>query len=327
MSSTTPAPDPLAPTRLALTSFLLDGDAASAYHFVTELLSGGVPFDAILFDLFGPVEADLGSRWEYGDYEISREHAATGAVETLLALLTGTFEQPEEGDLIVIASAEGDDHALPARMVSAYLLYLGHRVLYLGSSVPADDLAEFLEVEQPAALVLSCAMANHLPGARASIAAAHRAGVPVLAGGRGFGPDGRWARAVGADAWARHPREIEAILAAGVPSPGDLPPPADDAAAALADRREALLAAAVTELGTAATARLRRELALLFDSVVAAVLVGDAAIVGDTVAWQAAMLDAQGHGAEAGGRLTEALQSALAGRDPEAAALLAAGAR
>jgi methanogenic corrinoid protein MtbC1 len=306
---------------------LLDGDAAGAYHFVTELLSSGVPFDAILFDLFAPVEADLGSRWEYGDYEISREHAATGAVETLLALLTGTFEQPEEGDLVVIAAAEGDDHALPGRMVSAYLLYLGYRVLYLGSSVPADDLGGFIEEEQPAALVLSCAMATHLPGARASIAAANGAGVPVIAGGRGFGTDGRWARRLGADAWARHPREIDALLEAGLPAPGNLPSLEDDAAATLVDQREVVLAAAITELGSAATGRLRRELALLFDSVIAAVLVDDPAVVGETVAWQDAMLDAQGHGADAGDRLVEALRSALADRNPKAAALLEAGAR
>ncbi len=44
-------------------------------------------------------------------------------------------------------------------------------------------------------------------------------GVPVMAGGRAFGPDGRHARALGADAWAPDARAAAAVLDEGLPAP------------------------------------------------------------------------------------------------------------
>ncbi|MGB7859386.1 MAG: cobalamin-dependent protein, partial [Acidimicrobiia bacterium] len=186
---------------MALTSAALAGDAGGLYRIASNLMDEGVPFDSVLFDYLLATERELGKRWEQADYLITEEHAATAAIETVIALLAGMLDQPREGSSVAVVTAEGDDHSLPARAVAAELLFLGYRTTFLGANVPGVDFQEYLEIDRPDVIVLSAAMTGHLPGAHSVINAAHAVGVPVVVGGAAFGRDGIWADAVGADAW------------------------------------------------------------------------------------------------------------------------------
>lgn len=319
-----PATSQIDSVRLAVTSALLEGDAGSAFHMVRGLLDEGVPFDVALFDVVSAAHADFGTRWQKGDYRIADEHAATGAVETLVAMLAGSFDLPEEGREVVIAAAQGDQHSLPARITSAYLLWLGYRVRYLGSNMEAADLAGYLTEDTPTALILSCAIPTLLPGARASIRAAHQAGVPVLTGGRGFGPEGVWAYTLGADAWVASPREIDDVLSSWEPDIETaelVVAPVPGEAEVIAERRLEVLASATRRLSEPSY-RLRSELGLLLSAVEATLLVNDPELLSAFVEWQDSMLSDQGYSAEITAQLAPALSDALAGPAPIAAALL-----
>ncbi|MDJ0960797.1 MAG: cobalamin-dependent protein [Acidimicrobiia bacterium] len=234
-------------TQLGVVTALLDGDASLAFHQVLDLLSAGTPFDEILFDVLVPIQTDVGRRWVEGDYGIGDEHAVSAALETVVALLAGSFDQPEDGTHIVISAAEGDTHSLPSKVIAAYLTFRGFRVTNLGATLPAEELQESLELHRPAALILTCTMAGNLPGARQCIAAAHRAGVPVVAGGRGFGSDDRRARRLGADAWLSNPRLLDGLL-------GRWEPKIEEAEAAAADLDEANLSDRWADVGAIAEA-------------------------------------------------------------------------
>jgi hypothetical protein len=126
---------------------------------------------------------------------VADEHAATAVTEACtLALPTSGA-----GPLVLVACPEGEWHTLPPRMLA---VVAGVRAVVLGPGLPAAHLERYLDRQQPDVLALSCTMPTNLLQARDSIAAAHRAGVPVVAGGRAFGPDGRRAAHLGADAWA-----------------------------------------------------------------------------------------------------------------------------
>ena len=310
--------------RLAVTSALIDGDPGAAFHMVKGLMEQGVPFDVVLFDVVAVAHADFGTRWKDGDYRIADEHAASGAVETLVAMLAGSFDLPEDGDYIVVAAAEGDHHSLPARMASAYLLALGYRVRYLGSNMDAADLTGYLAEEAPKALLLSCAMPTLLPGARASIRAAHEAGTPVLAGGAGFGPGGVWAYPVGADAWVASPREVDEVLASWEPdievAEMAVPAPPEELDAISRQRREVLAAAATRSGGL--PRRLQHEQELLLSAVEAALLVDDHSVVADFAAWQSSLLASHGFPGDAAAALRRGLAAALEPVAPRAAHLL-----
>lgn len=306
---------------LALLSSAMSGDVGGLYRIASGLMEDGVPFDDLLFDYLMATERSVGRRWAQGDYLIAEEHAVTAAIETVIALLVGLFDQPKDAPLIVIATAEGDLHSLPARAVAAHLVFLGYRTNFLGASVPGADLRDFLESEQPAALVLSAAMTTHLVGAREVIAAAHEVGVPVVAGGKAFGPNGAWATAVGADAYVGSLREVADVvekwveegspeLESGRPVPPGL--------GGLVASRSAVLAEVESAIGEEG-ARVLGDAGLLLSSIEGALLTGDDAVIADMLAWQAEMSRAHGFDASA---VADAVAAALEGVSEDATAAL-----
>jgi methanogenic corrinoid protein MtbC1 len=302
---------------LALTAAALNGDAGSLYRLATGLMDEGTPFDSVLFDYLIPAERELGRRWQEGDYLVADEHAATATIETLISLLSGMLDQPTDGIRVVVATAEGDEHSLPARAASAYLLFLGYRTTYLGANVPGADLREFLEPDPPEALVLSCAMTSHLLGARSVIASAHDVGVPVVVGGRAFGLDGRWAPAVGADVWVPSPRDLVEVLDrwadADEVSLQETPQLTEDLVGVIADRSD-IIAKAEAALGQTEgptmQSSIRDDLRILQGTVEASMLVGDEEILIEMIQWLRSRSDGPGTDGDALPRaLLEALQT------------------
>ncbi|MCU0261579.1 MAG: cobalamin-dependent protein [Ilumatobacteraceae bacterium] len=210
--------DDLTAARLGVTAALREGDAALAYRLVIDLMHDGTPMPVIIEEVFAPIQVESGDRWATGDVTISEEHVATAAVETLIAMLAGSFDQPVDTDTVVVVCAEGDDHTLPARMAAALLSYEGYRTLFLGTSVPADDLADYLRSADAEVLVVSCTRPANLLGARACVAAGHAAGVPVAVGGRAFAGGAHW-EAIGADGYAATLSDLGVMLARWRPDP------------------------------------------------------------------------------------------------------------
>ena len=272
---------------LGIQSALLAGDPGLAYGLISELMADGVSFDQLLFEVLAPLQRDVGTRWLRADYRIAEEHASSAAVETVVALLAGSFDMPEDGLHVVVACAEGDDHSLPARMVAAYLTYLGWRVTFLGATLPAHDLTAYLTDERPEALLLSCTSTANLIGARACVRGAHQAGIPVVAGGRAFGADASRARAVGADEWIGDPKMLDLIgestwdIAAA-----ESQALADDDALALAESVPALVEAAIAaEPLEVSVTSARDDLLLLGRTLAAAVLVDDGTLLDELLEW------------------------------------------
>ena len=299
----------------------MSGDVGGLYRIASGLMEEGVPFDDLLFDYLMATERSVGRRWAQGDYLIAEEHAVTAAIETVIALLVGLFDQSKDAPLVVIATAEGDLHSLPARAIAAHLVFLGYRTNFLGASVPGADLRDFLEGEAPAALVLSAAMTTHLMGAREVIVAAHEVGVPVVAGGKAFGADGAWANAVGADAYVGSLREVADIVERwaeeGRPeleSEGPVPP----GLRGLMASRSVVLAEVELAMGEEGP-RVLGDAGLLLSSIEGALLVGDDTIISDMLAWQADMSRAHGFDATA---VADAVAAALESVSEAAAAAL-----
>ncbi len=310
--------------QLGITSAAISGDAGTLYRVASKLMDEGVAFDSLLFDHLLPAERAVGHRWQQGDYLISEEHAATAAIETVIALFTGMFDQPEGAAHVVIAAAQGDDHSLPGRAISAHLLYNGYRTTFLGANVLATDLAEFLESETPDALVLSCTMSSHLVGAHASIAAARSAGVPVVVGGRGFGSDDTRARKLGADAWSASLQGVLSVVE------GLVPGGASSAPVALPPQLEDLIAGEIEVLANA-HGRLRDsenvgtdrrwldEIAILLGAVEGAMLTEDDDVLSETLRWQRAIMASHGYRSDL---VADSLRAALTERSPAAAEVL-----
>jgi MerR family transcriptional regulator, light-induced transcriptional regulator len=316
-------PSRLSEAQLGIAAAALSGDSGLLYGLAADLLDDGTPFDVVLFDILLGSEVSVGARWQTGDYLVSEEHAATATLETVISLLAGSFDQPD-GPSVVVAAVEGDRHSLPGRAVAASLLSRGYRTVFLGGNVPASDLRDFLMSEPPDAVVLSCAMSTHLLGARAAIRESHTTGLPVLVGGRGFGPNGVWAAPVGADAWVPSGGDAFDMLSRWNPDPSGaerLAHDPGDIVRMVLDRRHSVLATAeewLTLSGTSIGPRVRSEAELLLDAVVSAILVSDRTLVDEFLAWQRKEL--ADHGVDA--PLAEAVSIGLVPIEPKLAAWL-----
>jgi len=181
---------------------LLDGDLDGARRHIDSLLANYSPRQIIL-EVIAPGQAEIGRRWEDNRCSVADEHVATAITDAVLAHLGAATGPATSDTTFAVSCVEGDWHVVPARMAAELLRTDGYRVRFLGGSLPADHLERYLAELQPAAVCLSCSLPLFLPGALRSVEAAHRAGIPVMAGGRGFGRDDHGALRVGADAWAR----------------------------------------------------------------------------------------------------------------------------
>lgn len=298
--------------RLAMLAALVDGDVALALRIATKLLAEGTPFALLAEDVLAPVQRDLGSRWARGDLGVAEEHAASAAVEALLVRL-GSVATPGDGARVVVTTPEHDRHQLGAQVVQTALALDGFRAVFLGASVPASDLAAYVEFDPPLAIVLSVSIAAAIASAAETIRAAHALGVPVLVGGRVLRPE--TAERIGADAYAPRPDAAVAQLHEWVQAP---PAPATDAApipehAHLRHAVPGLVAASLAAVPAAdhalSLAEEVRHLLLVAES---ALTVDDPALVAEHVAWLRATAPAHGVDETVLATLLDALVAALA---------------
>jgi methanogenic corrinoid protein MtbC1 len=304
-------PDPrVAARRPEFMAALGRADEETAVALALALVDAGVPARAVLLELVAGTQEEVGLRWQRGEWSVAREHAATAVNERVVAAV-GRRTRPGTRGHVVLACLDGEWHALPGRIVAEVLRLAGWHVTFLGASVPAGELVSYLHQEGPDVVAVSCALPVHLPAAHRTVVAAQRTGTPVLAGGPGFGADGRWARRLGVDAWA--PDAVEAVrLLDELPWPDPEPDQVGDGAgpeyAGLRARRGDLVAAATRVLdGRPAPgapegvldAGLEDDLCQAVDFLAAAVYLSDPEVFGGYLGWLADLLDARGTGTDA----------------------------
>ncbi|MEU6084662.1 cobalamin-dependent protein [Streptomyces sp. NPDC047108] len=197
-------------------------DEYAALEVVESALAAGLAPESVLLDVIGTVQHRVGIEWAANRMTVADEHAATAISERAVSALP----RPPRPDVaaaertrVTVACVDGEWHALPARLLAETLRLRGFHVDYLGAHVPSPHLIAHLHRTAPAAVALSSSLPPRLPTAHAAITACQAAGVPVIAGGAAFGPDGRYARLLGADAWASDARAAADRLAEGLHRP------------------------------------------------------------------------------------------------------------
>ena len=257
------------------------GDRGQALRTATAALDGGVPPTELL-DVVCDAQRRVGELWQRGQWSIAQEHAATAISEDVVAAVGARNERTADRGSVLVACTDGEWHALPARVLAEALRLDGWRVQYLGASVPARHLASMVEDLGPDVVCISCSLSSSLWTVRDMVEAARGAGTPVLVGGAGTGPGGRWALHLGATAWAPTANEAVALLYDGeVPRFVEPPPPvATDEATALHSGEEHL----VTDLTGRGWGR--EDAVALVRALSVALLVDDADVFAQHVAWQ-----------------------------------------
>ena len=184
------------------------GDRREAIDVALALVQQGVSAERVITDLLSRAQTEIGLGWQEGRGSVATEHRASDITESALqAVVQNALSAPGavrvgSGGRVVVACSESEWHVLPGRMAAGVLRLRGFDVTFIGPSVPADELSGFLDDDPPGAVALTCSMPMSLVGAWRSIGALRAIGMTTVCGGRGFGSDGRWGLALGADHWA-----------------------------------------------------------------------------------------------------------------------------
>ncbi|MFH8371560.1 B12-binding domain-containing protein [Streptomyces sp. NPDC018031] len=195
-------------------------DEHAAGRAVFTALDAGAGAEDVLLEVIASVQHKVGTEWAADRFTVAQEHAATAIHDRIIAVMAHRTPAAGGGTgTVTVACVDGEWHALPARILAEVLRHRGYRVDFLGAQVPTPHLIAHLHQTAPTALALSSSIATRLPDAHTAITAAQAVGVPVIAGGAAFGTDGRYARLLGADAWAPDARAATTVLDRGLPRP------------------------------------------------------------------------------------------------------------
>jgi excisionase family DNA binding protein len=141
----------------------------------------------------GPEVVELGRRWQEGEIGIVEEHLASDRLARALSRCAESLPSRPGAPRVLLASAEGEEHLLGLALVHLCLREAGWRPLWSGRVTPAAEVVRQVASGAVDAVALSASVAAR-PGPLAAEAAAvgeacRRAGVHLVAGGRGPWPE------------------------------------------------------------------------------------------------------------------------------------------
>lgn len=142
---------------------------------------------AFMEQLVLPLMKHVGDGWREGRLRVAHEHLATASVRSYLGTVERTYPSEASSPPLVVATPAGQLHELGALAAAATAASEGFRVIYLGASLPAEDILAACEMRDARALALSITYPADDPalaGELRRLGRSLRSGIPILVGGQ-----------------------------------------------------------------------------------------------------------------------------------------------
>lgn len=110
-----------------------------------------------------PLTELIGKYWQEGILRVSHEHLATGVIRKLMGNLSAGYNIPVTAPNLIVATPEGQYHETGAMIGAALAASDGWQVTYLGSSLPAEDIASVVNQKKSGCVFLSIVYPNDDP--------------------------------------------------------------------------------------------------------------------------------------------------------------------
>ena len=88
-----------------------------------------------------PLMEQIGELWRNGSIRIMHEHLATAVIIPFLSNLRNTYRPNRNAQRIIVSTPLGQVHEIGALLVALVAASAGWQVVYLGSSLPAEEIA------------------------------------------------------------------------------------------------------------------------------------------------------------------------------------------
>ena len=167
---------------------------AAVEHLDTEALESALAHAAVTLgqtalieQVIIPLLYKIGELWRDGELRVAHEHLASAVVRTFLGNVKGSCIPSSVAPNLVVATPVGQMHELGALVVAATAVSEGWRVTYLGTNLPAEEIAGAAQQSQARAVALSLVYPTDDPRVRGELEHLRRylaREIAILVGGR-----------------------------------------------------------------------------------------------------------------------------------------------
>jgi 5-methyltetrahydrofolate--homocysteine methyltransferase len=193
-------------TLQAIFDGVLEGDRAVVQEKVQEALGAGLAPATILNDSMIAAMAEVGQRFEMGEYFVPEMLISARAMKAGLEILRPKLLEAKVEPIgrVVLGTVKGDLHDIGKNLVGMMLEGAGFEVIDLGTDVAPGQFVAAVQEKQPQIIGLSALLTTTMPSMKTTIEALKTAGVrdqvKVMIGGAPVTP--KYADEIGADAFA-----------------------------------------------------------------------------------------------------------------------------
>lgn len=142
------------------------------------------PARLLITKIIAPILDEVGTRWAHKEFGVAHEHVATYLLRNVLSSLFRLYPPSEPTETIVLATPAEERHEFGILLASLFAATRGWRVVYLGTDLPANEIAQAVRLTGSRLLALS--LVDNLPQIEKelqAIADALPAGIRVWIGG------------------------------------------------------------------------------------------------------------------------------------------------
>lgn len=118
------------------------------------------PPRVLVKQIVAPLLAEIGERWAHRDIGIAQEHVATNLIRNLLSSLFRLYPPDTTAETIVMATPSGERHEFGILLGALIAATRGWRVVYLGTDLPAAEIARTVKLTKARVLALSLVNAH-----------------------------------------------------------------------------------------------------------------------------------------------------------------------
>lgn len=137
-------------------------------------------FDKIL----KPVMYKIGDDWENDKISVATEHVASNVAQTLVKIIMEQVVSTGKKKRVLICVPLGEEHHLGCDVLETYLSIKGFRVFNMGTSVPTEDILNFIKNNKPDVILISITLPDNIgAGQRLVRKIKDQFDIPVLIGG------------------------------------------------------------------------------------------------------------------------------------------------
>ena len=168
----------------------------------------------LLEKVVGPLAIKIGELWQEGVITAAHEHFASSMIRNFLFRNSKPFAQNGHAPTLIVGTPAGQLHELGAVMVAAAANDLGWRIVYLGASLPAAEIAGAAIQNKARAVALSIVFPGDDPNLPAELENLRKhlpEEIKIIAGGRAAGSYAATLKSIGA-AHSPELRELYRIL-------------------------------------------------------------------------------------------------------------------